>query len=114
MIELKDIDPTMIANNITPFYPTHPGEVIKDEIEYRGISQKQLSQSMGMPYKALNDILNERRPVTTESAILFEAALDISAETLLNMQVQYNLVQAKRNPTLISRLSSIRRIAAAL
>ena len=27
-----------------PYTPTHPGEVIKEEIEYRGISQKVLSQ----------------------------------------------------------------------
>ncbi|MDY5079510.1 MAG: addiction module antidote protein, HigA family, partial [Prevotella sp.] len=30
--------PNMIANNINPAFPTHPGEIIKDEIEYRGIS----------------------------------------------------------------------------
>ena len=26
---------TMIANKLTPFYPIHPGEILKDEIEYR-------------------------------------------------------------------------------
>ena len=29
----------MEANKMEPFEPTHPGEVIKDEIEYRGISK---------------------------------------------------------------------------
>ncbi len=29
-------------------YPTHPGEVLKDEIESRGISQRQLADSMGL------------------------------------------------------------------
>ena len=28
----------MIANNMTSAFPTHPGEILKDEIEYRGIS----------------------------------------------------------------------------
>ena len=32
MIEVKGIDPKMIANNIDPYEPTHPGELIKDEI----------------------------------------------------------------------------------
>lgn len=36
MIEIKGIDPKMIANNLEPFEPTHPGELLKDEIEYRG------------------------------------------------------------------------------
>jgi len=25
----------MIANNLTPYEPTHPGEILKDEIKYR-------------------------------------------------------------------------------
>jgi plasmid maintenance system antidote protein VapI len=33
----------MIANNLTPYEPTHPGEVLKEEIEYRGISQRKLA-----------------------------------------------------------------------
>lgn len=49
----------MIANNLTPAYPTHPGEVLKDEIEYRKISQRKLAEKMGISYKILNDILNE-------------------------------------------------------
>ena len=43
MIKIQGIDPNMIANNLTPAYPTHPGEVVKDEIEYRGISQRKLA-----------------------------------------------------------------------
>ena len=34
MITLQGIDPKMIANNLTPSNPIHPGELIKDEIEY--------------------------------------------------------------------------------
>ena len=34
----------MIANNLEPFEPTHPGELLKEEIECRGISQKELSR----------------------------------------------------------------------
>jgi len=36
------------------YRPIHPGEVLKDEIEYRGISQSKLSAQMGMSYKVLN------------------------------------------------------------
>ena len=54
MIELKGVDPQMIANNIDPFEPTHPGELLKDEIEYRGISQKKLAVEMGVSYTILN------------------------------------------------------------
>ena len=33
MVHLEGVDDRMIANNLKPFYPTHPGEVLKDEIE---------------------------------------------------------------------------------
>ena len=56
MSKIDNIDPKMIANNITPFEPTHPGEILKDEIEYRGISQKKLAKEMGVSYTVLNEI----------------------------------------------------------
>lgn len=114
MIQLEGVDSNMIANNLTPFYVTHPGEVIKDEVEYRGISQRALAEQIGMSYKALNDILNERRTVTTETAMLFEAALGISAKTLLALQMEFNMSQVSKNKTFLARLSSIRKVAAVL
>ena len=48
MITIKGIDPKMIANNLEPLEPTHPGDLLKDEIECRGISQKQLAADMGV------------------------------------------------------------------
>ena len=75
----------MIAKNLTPAYPTHPGEVLKDEIEYRKISQRKLAEKMGISYKILNDILNCRRPVTTQTAMLFEAALNVPADSLMRL-----------------------------
>lgn len=32
MITVTNIDSAMIANNLTPFEPTHPGEFIRDEL----------------------------------------------------------------------------------
>lgn len=73
------------------FYPTHPGEVLKEELEERGISQRKFAESIGMGYSVLNEILNGKRPVTTTSALMFEAALDIPADSLLKLQMKYNM-----------------------
>ena len=102
----------MIANNLTPHYTTHPGEVLKDETEARGISQKVLAENIGMSYKVLNDIFNERRSLSIETAMLFEAALGIPASTLLALQTQYDMAKAKQNQTFLQRLSAVKRIAA--
>lgn len=83
MIKIDGVDPKMIANNLIPFEPTHPGEVLKDEIEFRGISQKKLAKEMGVSYTVLNEILNAKRSLNTKYAMLLEAALDLDAEPLL-------------------------------
>ena len=104
----------MRANEMTPAFHTHPGDVLKDEIEYRGISQRQLAEEMGIAYSALNEILNARRPVTEKTALLFEAALGVNAEPLLKMQMRYNLQSTKNDSTFMARLAKVRRVAAAL
>ena len=43
---------------------------------------------VGVSYTMLNDILNGRRPVSTDFALLIEAATNINAEMLMNMQTR--------------------------
>lgn len=107
-------DNSMTANDMTPAFPTHPGEILKDEIEYRGISQRKLAEEMGLAYSALNEILNARRPITEKTALLFEAALGVNAEPLLKLQMKYNMQTTKKDISFMERLSKVRRIATAL
>ena len=103
----------IMANDICA-RAVHPGELLKEEVEFRNISQRTLSKNMGMSYNMLNDILNGRRTLTTQSAMLFEAALGISAELLMRLQLDYNLQTAKQDRSLAKRLASIKKIAATL
>lgn len=96
------------------YTPTHPGEVLKDEIEYRKVSQRKLAEQMGISYKALNDLLNGRRTLTTATAMMFEAALNIPADSLMRLQLKYNMQQAMNDPSLTERLKQIRKFAALL
>lgn len=110
----QGINPQMIANNLTPAYPTHPGEILKDEIEYRGISQRKLAEQMGLTYSVLNEILNARRPMTEKTALLFEAALGVDAEPLMRLQLKYNMQTTRKDETFMERLAQVRKIAAIL
>lgn len=114
MITLKGVDPKMIANNLTPSEPIHPGEMIKDEIEYRGISQRKLAAQMGISPTLLNEILNGKRAVSAEYALLFEAALGIDAEIWVRQQARYDMQVAKTDKSFAERLANIRKIAAIL
>ncbi len=114
MIEIQGTDPNMIANNLKSAYPTHPGEVLKEEVEYRKLSQRKLAEHMSISYKMLNDILNCRRPVTAQTAMLFEASLNIPADSLLRLQMKYNMRQAAENPSFMERLKQVRKHATML
>ena len=112
MVHVKGIDDRMVANNLEPFYLTHPGEVIKDELEYRGISQRRLATDIGVPPSQLNEVLNAKRPLSAEMALLICQALDLDPMPLLSLQMKYNLLSAKRNKSFFEQLKKITRIAA--
>ena len=103
-----------MSEKIFGYKATHPGEVLKDEIEYRKISQAELAKKMGMSYKILNDILNERRSLSTTSALMFEATLGVPAESLMNLQLKYNIQTAMQDKSLLKKLNRIRKFAAVL
>ncbi|WP_044272607.1 HigA family addiction module antitoxin [Bacteroides timonensis] len=92
----------------------HPGELLKEEIESRKLAQTRLAAQTGISYKILNDILNCRRPLTTATAMLFEAALGISAGLLMRMQLDYNMRQAASDKSFMERLNQVRKYAALL
>lgn len=114
MINLQGVAPDMIANNLTPFFPTHPGELIKDELEANHLTQAKLAENIGVRPSLLNEIIKGKRAVNTEMALLIEAALNIPADMLLNLQSDYNMHVAKSDVSFMKRLSSIRNIAAML
>lgn len=94
--------------------PTHPGDVLKEELETRGISQKKFSEVLCVPYTQLNEILNGKRPVTTDFALMVEAALGINPELLVNMQARYNMSISRQKKNLVARLVDIKMACAAL
>jgi addiction module HigA family antidote len=102
------------VSKLEPYLPTHPGEVIKDEIEYRGISQRMLAAEIGVSYTQLNEVLNGKRPLNTEIAILIATALDLDAEPLLALQTRYDMITTKRDRSFIQRLTAVRKIASVL
>ena len=94
--------------------PIPPGELLKEEVESRKLSQAKLAAQAGISYKILNDILNCRRPLTTSTALLLEAVLGIDAGLLMRMQLDYNMQQTRNDKSFMERLNRIRQYAALL
>ena len=90
------------------FNATHPGEVIKDELKARGIPQKDFARCIGVPYTMLNDILNERRPLSAAIALFVESALGISADLLMGLQADYVMQRARNDAEIRRRLQKVK------
>jgi len=75
-----------------------PGEYLAEEIEVRGISQKELARRMGRPLNAINEIINGKKAITAETALQLEEAMpEIPARFWLNLETDYQLTKALLN-----------------
>ena len=73
----------------------HPGAYIKEEMEERGWSQRDLAFILGCLEQTINPILNGKRGISPEMAKAFGAAFDVPAEFFANLQQAYDLAQAR-------------------
>ena len=72
-----------------------PGEHLAEEIEARGISQKELAKRMGRPLNAVNEIINGKKSITAETALQLEEVMpEILARFWLNLETNYQLTKA--------------------
>jgi len=85
----------------------HPGEVLKDELEEREIKQKDFAADIGIPVTQLNEIINGKRIVSSELAIILEAALGVSASFWTNLQSNFDLGKARTNEKVVTRKESV-------
>ena len=84
----------MNKNRLTPFAATHPGEMIKDELKERQMTQKQLAELTGIKPSVLSETINGKRSVSLNVAVALEKALGIPADIWMNMQTNYDLDSA--------------------
>lgn len=102
----------MKRNVIVPFEATHPGTIIRDEIEARNVTQKQLAIDIGVLPTFLNEIINGKRPITADFALLLEKTLEIPAELWMKFQSQYQIDLARgkeKNIQKIKRIETLRK-----
>ena len=75
-----------------------PGEYLAEEIEARGITQKELAKRMGRPLNAINEIINGKKTITAETALQLEEVMpEIPARFWLNLEADYQLTKALLN-----------------
>ena len=76
--------------------PTAPGDVLREEfLKAHGITQDRLADAMGVSRFRINEVINGKRSVTAETALLLAAALDTSPEFWLNLQRAVDLYEGQ-------------------
>lgn len=84
----------MNKKGLTPIEATHPGEMIKDELIERGMTQKQLAAETGIKPSVLSETINGKRSISLNMAVALEKAFDIPADFWMNLQTNYDLDSA--------------------
>ncbi|MGD1040383.1 MAG: HigA family addiction module antitoxin [Dehalococcoidales bacterium] len=72
-----------------------PGEFLLEEIQARGLTQKELARRMGRPINAINEIINGRKAITAETALQLEEVMpEIPARFWLKLETDFQLTKA--------------------
>ena len=78
--------------------PTHPGEMLLEEfLKPLGITQTAFARQLGVSFPRLNEIINEKRSVTTDTALRLARVTGMSAEFWLGLQQDWDLWHALRS-----------------
>lgn len=78
--------------------PTHPGEMLLEEfLKPMGLTQKELADSIQVPYQRINEIINGRRGVTPSTALRLSKFFGVSPDFWLNLQLRWDLYFAQQS-----------------
>jgi addiction module HigA family antidote len=79
--------------------PTHPGEVLLEEfLEPMGVTQSAFAKAIDVSFPRLNEVVKGKRGITTDTALRLEQVLGTSAGFWMNLQLAWDLWQAKHSP----------------
>ena len=72
-----------------------PGEVLQEEIEARGMSQKELAARLGRPPQVINEIIRAKKAITPDTAIGLGRVLGIDPQYWISLEANYRMTLAR-------------------
>ena len=77
--------------------PIHPGEILREEyMKPLGLSSNALARRLGVTTARVNEIANERRGITADTALRLARCFSTTPEFWMNLQQRYELEAARR------------------
>lgn len=89
----------MKTKYITPAKAIHPGEILVDELEAREINEKEFAIKSGIQPAQLNEIIEGKRGITTEHAVLIGKGLNMEPMIWQSLQKFYEVDLEKKRQT---------------
>ncbi|UKJ07936.1 HigA family addiction module antitoxin [Solitalea lacus] len=86
---------TIHIKELVPANATHPGEVLKEELEANAIKQKDFALQTGIPRTQLNEIIKGKRGINADIALRIGKALQMDADLWMNLQSGFDLAIAR-------------------
>ncbi len=72
-----------------------PGDFLRDELEARAMSQRELADRLDRPVQVISEIVNGKKAITEETALSLERVLGVSASFWLNLETAFQLALAR-------------------
>jgi HTH-type transcriptional regulator/antitoxin HigA len=72
-----------------------PGELLAEELEARGMTQRELADRTGRPGQKISEIINGKKSITYDTALELEKVLGIPAHFWVNLEASYQLSKAR-------------------
>jgi len=80
--------------------PSHPGEILLlDFLQPMQLTQRELADSILVPYQRVNEIVNRKRGITPETALRLAKFFNTSVEFWMNLQLRWDLYFAQQKET---------------
>jgi addiction module HigA family antidote len=78
------------------FPPIHPGEILREEfLSPLGMSANELALALRVPATRINDIVNEKRGITADTALRLSRYFGTTPKFWTNMQASWELEVAE-------------------
>ncbi len=84
-----------VVDDLRTNYPVHPGAILSEELEARGMTCRELARQLGRSARTVGDIVRARRAITVDTALELERVLGIPARNWLDLQTLHDLTAAR-------------------
>jgi addiction module HigA family antidote len=90
--------------------PTHPGEILrKDVLPALEMTQAEFAKRLGVSRRTVSELLNERRGMSPEMAVMIARLLNTTPESWLRMQQAVDLWEVEQSAQkLVARIKPIK------